>query len=434
MFIGNRGHHARYRASAVFAAAMAAALGFTGLGAGPPAGAATAIIIGTTFIPDSAQPKYIHGAMEFFVKPTTLCGVQDCTVEPVMTPEEFWPFSGVDDMTIDQSIARGLSSVDDALLRELADTSDPIVAFGDSQSSAILTMEKDRLAGLPDELKKRMVFVLVANPNRPNGGLLERIAPYTIPVIDLTGSGATSTSTGIKTIDIACQYDGIADFPRYPLNVFAMLNLIAGAAIHSSYITGPVEYTEQELDDASESPGNQQTYGDTVYITIPAKQLPLVVPLRSFGKWAGLTMFTTPLADLAEPTLRVLVELGYDRSIPYGQPAKFGLIPTVDPASLVFDLSSAVHSGIDTALSDVGVKTPAAAPPATPVTAAQSTRVAAGAAPKSPRSVRKNKPTTTAVHPPPHSRPSRVATPDRQRARLNSGERTAPGAQKPARS
>jgi hypothetical protein len=330
--------------------------------AAPPTLAATAIIIGTTFMPDPATPEYIHGAMEHFVKPTTSCGVQACAVRPVSTPEEFWPVSGWQDMTIDHSIARGLGIADEAVRRDLSSSSEPLVVFGDSQSSTILTLEKRRMTTLSDAEKSRLVLVLVANPNRPNGGLLQRIAPYTIPVINLTGSGATPTDTGIKTIDKICQYDAIADFPQYPLNLLAVLNLIAGAAIHSSYITGPIDYTDQELGQTSQSPSNQQTYGDTVYITIPAKQLPLVVPLRQFGDATGLSAITTPLADLIEPTLRVLVELGYDRSIPYGEPSGFGLFPKINPSDLAFDLSSAVTSGVHAALTDLGFTMPPRAP------------------------------------------------------------------------
>ncbi|WP_052960369.1 PE-PPE domain-containing protein [Mycobacterium sp. EPa45] len=359
---GNRG--ARKSASAVLAGLMMTALGSAAVVAAPPTrAAATAIILGTTFKPDPATPEYTRGAMEFFVKPTTLCRVQACSVQPVETPEQFWPFSGLLNMTIDQSIAQGLKIVDDAVRRDLSTSSEPLVVFGDSQSSTILTLEKRSLTTLSDAEKSRLVLVLVANPNRPNGGLLQRIAPFTIPVINLTGSGATPTDTGIQTIDIVCQYDAIADFPQYPLNIFAMLNLIAGAAIHSSYITGPIDYTQQELDQASQSPSNQQTYGDTVYITIPAKQLPLVVPLREFGDATGLSAITTPLADLVEPTLRVLVELGYDRSIPYGQPSGFGLFPKINLSELAFDLSSAAASGVHAALTDLGIRMPDPAPP-----------------------------------------------------------------------
>src|SRR3954451_9065615 len=102
-----------------------------------------------------------------------------------MTPEQFWPLSGWRDLTINQSIAEGLRIVDTVLLQKLADGSDPIVVFGDSQSSTILTFEKRHLAELPDAEKARLIFVLVANPNRPNGGLLERIEPFTIPFLEL---------------------------------------------------------------------------------------------------------------------------------------------------------------------------------------------------------------------------------------------------------
>lgn len=329
--------------------------------------AATAMVIGTTYTADPAEPRYLHGAMEYYIQPTTMCGAQACTPKPVITPEQFWPSTGWSDMTIDQSISQGVSTVNDALLRELANEPDAIVVFGNSQSASILTLEKRDLAGLQDAQKDRLAFVLVANPNRPNGGLLERIAPVTIPIIGLTGTGPTPTDSGINTIDIAFQYDGVSDFPQYPLNIVAVLNVIVGGAqVHNSYMTGPLGYTEEELFDAITDPANRQTHGDTTYITIPAKQLPLLVPFRQFGEMTGLSLFTAALADLTEPILRVVVELGYDRSISYGEPTKFGLIPSIDPAELASELAAAAAEGVDAALTDLGFST-RAAPSSTPV-------------------------------------------------------------------
>lgn len=329
------------------------------------ASAATALIIGTTFLPDPTEPFYWHAAQDYYVTPTTVCGHQTCSFQPVLTPEQFWPASGPDDLTIDESIAVGTDIVDHALRDQLSDGTDPIVLFGDSQSSSILTMEKRELAGLSETDKDRLTFVMVANPNRPNGGLLNRLAGITVPIIDLTGTGATPTNTGINTIDIAFQYDGIADFPRYPLNLLADLNILAGAYIHSSYSQGLNGYTEEELINAINDPANQQTYGDTTYVTIPAKQLPLLIPLRQLGEATGTSAIITPFADLIEPTLRVLVELGYDRSIPYGQPTGFGLFPHIDPRDLASDLAGAAQQGVNAALVDLGVITPppAATPP-----------------------------------------------------------------------
>jgi hypothetical protein len=264
------------------------------------------------------------------------------------------------DLKIDKSIAHGTTIIDGAIEHELATGSDPIVVFGDSQSSSILTHEKRDLAGLSAADKRRLTFELLANPNRPNGGLLQRFAPLTIPILDLTASGATPTNTGITTIDIAFQYDPIADFPRYPLNLLADLNTLAGNGIHSSYMTGLNSYTEAELIQAVNDPANRQTYQDTAYVTIPAKHLPLVVPLLAFGKATGLSALTTPIVDLVELTLKVLVKLGYDRSISYGQPARLGLLPKINVPTLVTDLHAAVKEGVHAALADIGVVHPCA--------------------------------------------------------------------------
>jgi PE-PPE domain len=325
--------------------------------------ATTALIIGTTYVPDPTKPVYWHGATEYYVNSTTGCGVQICTYRPVYTPEQAWPFTGWNDLTIDASIAQGTAIVDDLLRDELATGSDPIVVLGESQSSSILTLEKREFAGLSPAEKSRLTFVLVANPNRPNGGLLERIAAFNPSIIELPAIGATPTDTGIRTIDIAFQYDGIADFPRYPLNLLADLNTLIGAYIHGSYMVGLNGYTEDELLEAINDPNNRQTYGDTTYVTIPAKHLPLLLPLRQFGEITGSSGLTTPLADLIEPTLTVLVELGYDRDTSYGEPTTFGLFPKTDPSKLASDLAAAREAGIDAALADLGLpaRSPAAA-------------------------------------------------------------------------
>jgi hypothetical protein len=112
-------------------------------------------------------------------------------------------------------------------------------------------------------------------------------------------------------------------------------------------------YTEADLAAAIADPANRQTYGDTTYITIPTKNLPLVQPLRDFGTATGTTSLTTPIADLIEPTLRVLVELGYDRTIGYGTVAPASLFPRIDPTKLGADLAAASVKGIKDALADI---------------------------------------------------------------------------------
>ena len=78
--------------------------------------------------------------------------------------------------------------------------------------------------------------MLIANPNRPNGGILERFKGVYVPVLGVTGSGATPTDTQYQTVDISRQYDGWSDFPTNPLNVVADLNAGMGILyLHGGY-------------------------------------------------------------------------------------------------------------------------------------------------------------------------------------------------------
>lgn len=119
--------------------------------------------------------------------------------------------------------------------------------------------------------------------------------------------------------------------------------------------------------DHLESPASGRA---VLYITIPAKQLPLAQAIRDFGTATGSTNVTTPLADLLEPVLRVLVELSYDRTTSYGQPTRFGLVPKVDPAELRAQLADAASAGARAALADISASATEAASKAARATTA----------------------------------------------------------------
>ena len=130
----------------------------------------------------------------------------------------------------------------------------------------------------------------------------------------------------------------------------------------------PGGYTPEEwqamMDNPEQYPDiiDVQDFGDTTYITVTPKVLPLVQPLHGIG--------LTPLADLIEPALRVIIEeTGYDRSIPYGQPTHFRLIPIFNPIELTLDVAAAIPEGIEQALAGLGETTVNA--PATPSTLAR---------------------------------------------------------------
>ena len=64
-------------------------------------------------------------------------------------------------------------------------------------------------------------FVLGGDPNVPNGGLFARFPGLYIPILDFSLNGPEPTDTPFDTVIFARQYDGIADFPLYPLNLVA---------------------------------------------------------------------------------------------------------------------------------------------------------------------------------------------------------------------
>ena len=71
-------------------------------------------------------------------------------------------------------------------------------------------------------------------------------------------------------------------------------------------------------------------------------------PLRTLG-------VPEPVIDVVEPFFRVIVELGYDRSIPPWEPTPARLIPPLDPATVAGDLVDAVGEGITNAAALIGV-------------------------------------------------------------------------------
>ena len=294
----------------------------------------------------------------------------------------------------------------------------PVVIFGYSQGATVAGIVKFQLSRLPSRDQADINFVLIGNPNRPNGGLFERLAMFgTVPILDATFGLPTPTNTEMSTVDIAFEYDGVADFPLYPINLLAVLNATAGFwYTHGSYLAPdgrnpdqlPNGLTPAELAEAIADPANRQrTAGsDTTYVLIPTPNLPLLQPLREFGAFTGTEFLTDPLIALIQPALRVLIETGYDRSLPYGQPAPFRLIPRVNPITLTVDLVNAIGQGIQDAAGGTG----APIPPATAAIDVPRATVSDPARRVTARSARK-RPAPPAPSPPPSALAS-IGTPE----------------------
>jgi hypothetical protein len=263
-----------------------------------------------------------------------------------VTPEKFFPFTGPTSLTFDSSVAQGVKNLNTAIMAQQA-AGNHTVVFGVSQSATIATLEMRYLETLPVGLRPgpgELSFVLIGNPERPDGGIFARLAGFSIPPLGVTAYGATPTNA-YPTIDYAVQHDGVADFPQYPIDIFADANAVAGILfIHPAYnAVTPAQIASGIVEPVS--PADTQT----TYILIPSQNLPLLDPLRA------IPLVGNPLADLVQPDLRVLVELGYDRAAYQDLPTSFGLFPNIDPATLAAELQQGAVQGVNDALADVGL-------------------------------------------------------------------------------
>ena len=254
-------------------------------------------------------------------------------------------------LTYEASQQQGVQNLDRAIDDTVATLSpgEKAVAFGYSSSANVVVREMRGLQNEPGgaPATDQLEFYLLGNPNRPNGGIMQRFPGLYIPFVGIRLDGSTPVDTPYATTDIAWEYDTVADFPIYPLNILADLNaLIPGPILHGNYypadINGPRAFPDT-------------TVGNITYVTLKPPHLPLLLPLYYIG-------FPKPLLDLVEPALTVMVNWGYDRSISPGTPTTARLIPRINPVTAARDLAEAVAEGVHQFRADL--TPPAATAPA----------------------------------------------------------------------
>jgi hypothetical protein len=266
----------------------------------------------------------------------------DC--RPDFWPDQpLWKLSGLFDRTYDQSVAGGAVDLEAAMA---AAGNDHLVIYGDDQGANVANVMKRKLAerypiGTP---APDIDFATTGSPNVPNGGIHARFPGLFVPY-GWTFDGPESINTQFHTDVIIRQYDGITDFPLYPVNVIATANALLGVLyVH------PFPYDVSLAPDPTGIPAPASQYGDTSYHFFETKNLPLFGPLRTLG-------VPESLIDVVEPFFRVLVEAGYDRTIPTGEPTPARLIPPLKPATLITDLATAIGEGINNAGANLGLPT-----------------------------------------------------------------------------
>ncbi|MGV0991232.1 MAG: PE-PPE domain-containing protein [Mycobacterium sp.] len=328
-----------------------AAITLVGAAPADAASATTTLSMGGTLNPLSVPPQpsdwvgyYIDTMNDKYVRDTGLCATA-CTRVGVYTPEEMGWLSGLRSMTFDASVAAGMANLDKCVRGTACVVTEPpytrtittpltdsgYVVFGYSQSATIAGDEKAAL--IADPTSATVNFVMLANPNRPDGGILARVPGLYIPFLGVTFNGATPTdspqSAPLTTVDVAGQYDLMSDSPNNPFNLLAMVNAVAGYYfVHLQ----PLSLGTPEL---------QGQYQDSTYYLIPTPTLPMLMPV------AMVPLIGPLIAAIADPPLRVLIETAYDRTINPGTPTMANPLYFPNPIKTLVNFLTAIPVGWD---------------------------------------------------------------------------------------
>lgn len=280
----------------------------------------------------------------------------------VFTPEGAEPiFSGVKSLPLGTSMNQDQIMLNDYITQNV-DAGNTVGVLGYSQSSMvssnILSEQQLQHEGVPTDAVK---FVLIGDLGNPNGGIDARF-DTTYPAFSTPLTAITPPDTPYVTSIYTLEYDGFADFPKYPLNILSDLNAELGFGfVHSNY-----QYlTPQEVDAAVQLPTTADYVGNTSYYMIPAADdpvagptLPLLQPLLlvpGIGK---------PLADLLQPVLTQIVNLGYDNPANQGWDAGpanvvtgIGLAPSTEQVQTAMNnLGPAVEQGFQAFTNDINAE------------------------------------------------------------------------------
>lgn len=350
--------------------------------------AASALIMGGTEHPlnSSEDPAYIqhylNNAVIGFINPASDAPTGtghpaiddvDGNVYAVVYPAAFFPVFG--SKTFDASVGEGVSSLNGCVRGNSScvynsdasqngdDPDQPVPPpaahedydiFGYSQSAVVASLVKRDLIANPRDEGDDTSFFLLANPMRPNGGILARGPEgLTIPIIGITFYGATPTNsceTGecMPTVDAAAQYDLMGgDAPASLTNVLAIANSLAAYY----YLHGNLQ--DADFDDAV----YQGSYGDTDYYLYPSRRLPILMPFDGF--------VPSPILTALDAPLRVLIEGAYARDVNPGVATKVGLLPFRNPIKTAINLVKSVPTGLDDAAEEVSGDRPLGTEPTT---------------------------------------------------------------------
>ncbi|MDT5146570.1 MAG: hypothetical protein QOC58_1215 [Mycobacterium sp.] len=268
-------------------------------------------------------------------------------VQALAMPAGEYPDSGIKDLTQNISIARGVTILNNAIQQQLA-AGNTVNVLAYSQGANIASLEMQLLdpGGTPSALP--INFVLLGNSMNPNGGWDSRFPGLSLPTLGFSTLGAAPANDFLTRV-YTLEYDGWADFPQYPIDVFSDLNAIVGmVTVHTGYES----LSPAQISSAVTLPTQGPT--TTTYYMIPTQNLPLLDPVR-FIPYVG-----NPIADLVQPVLTPLVNWGYGNpdfgwsTGPANVATPFGFLPPLsDTTALGPALANGFQQGIAAAARDL---------------------------------------------------------------------------------
>jgi PE-PPE domain len=300
----------------------------------------------------------------------------------VFTPEGLYPLTGAgvhqlylnyptaaDGFpALSSSVGQGMAILESTIAADQA-TDDASTVFGYSQSSTVASYVMQQLdpSGTPQTGPLDPQFLLIADPSNPNGGALERFAgfettsgqtvsdPLNLPSLGFVFDSATPSDDYVTSI-YSVEYDGFADFPRYPLNFLSDLNAFLGiATLHGTYLNGfepgnggptAADIAGAILLPGSAADGTADSLTNYYMIDTIGGE-PVTPPL--------VALLPQALQDLLGPDLTYLINLGYgdgtlgysvDADSPANVPTPFGLFPDVSLSTVLSTLATDTEQGI----------------------------------------------------------------------------------------
>lgn len=297
---------------------------------------------------------------QFLVNANKYIGGVLASLQALNSPEQLYPLTGVRSLYFNASVSQGLTILDNAVYDQIHNAGQSVTVFGVSQSAVMSSLYMRNLAagltnfGATPPLASQLNFVLSGNEMNPNGGLLSRFPGLSMPTIGLDFYGSTPSDTIYPVRNYTLEYDGFSDFPRYPLNIISDLNAIAGIIyVHPTYLS----LSQAAIDNALPLTTSAGYSGNTSYYMIPTEHLPLLQPLRA------IPGIGNPLANLLEPNMRVLVNLGYGdpnygwSTSPADLPTPFGLFPSLtgpaSPENILNAFAAGTQQGVQNFATDI---------------------------------------------------------------------------------